>query len=70
MVRETIELMVVLLNFLRLQMIMIIPSHLGMVILVYQFKLNVAYIKNIKFVDAYIMLSKKIIYFQYEIGVL
>ena len=49
---------------------MTIVLYLGMVKILYQFKLNIAYIENIQFVDAYIMLSTRIIYFQYEIGVL
>ena len=35
--------------------------------MLYQFKLNIDYIENITFVDAYIMLSRSVIYFQYEI---
>ena len=35
-----------------------------------QFKLNISHIKNIQFVDAYIILSISIIWYQYEIGVL
>ena len=41
-----------------------------MVNIMQKFKLNKEYIENIQFVDAYIMLSRRIIYFQYEIGML
>ena len=41
-----------------------------MVNILQRFKLNIAYIESIIFVNAYIMLLTRMIYFQYEIGVL
>ena len=58
------------LHLIRVQMITTIPLYLETVKILYQLKLNLAYIENIPFVDAYIMLSRRIIYFQFEIGVL
>ena len=57
-------------HLMRLQMITTMPFQLVMSKILQQFKLNISYIDNIKFVDAYIMLSRSIIYFQYEIVVL
>ena len=51
-------------------MILMTLFHLGMVNTVYQFKLNISYIENKQFLGAYIMLSIRTIYFEYEIGVL
>ena len=48
-------------------MIMTIPIYPGMVNILHQFILNKAYNENIKFVDDYIMLSRRMIHFQYEI---
>ena len=42
----------------------------GMVNRFYQFKSNIAYIENMQVLDAYIMLSRRIIHFKYEIWVL
>ena len=52
-----------LLYFMGLQMIIKIPFYLGTVNILYQFKLNLAYIEKIKFVYAYIMLSRRMIFF-------
>ena len=48
--------MVGLFHFMELKMITKMPFYLGMVNTLYKFMLNIAYIENIRFVDAYTML--------------
>ena len=51
-----------------IQIIITMTLYLGMVNILQQSNINIACIENIQFVDAHIILSRRIIYFQYKIG--